>query len=153
MKTTSGFKVFPIGVIKYLTWPDTTWAQRVTCTHHLWTIPLFMYACNGFKFPIETYFFSFFIIILNVLLSRYMTPIVLESRTNNNDKERTVKYLNINLGHEVWKDIKLEFIQIQHDNPPANLYLFRLLWRWQVFNGIVLVMVLYPLSLLFYPYG
>lgn len=82
-----------------------------------------------------------------------MTPIVLESRTNNNDKERTVKYLNINLGHEVWKDIKLEFIQIQHDNPPAYLYLFRLLWRWQVFNGIVLVMVLYPLSLLFYPYG
>ncbi len=150
---------------------------------------MFIYACKGFEYPIETYTLSFFIIILNVCLSRWLTPFILERRKTlskysekkeDNDKKSTFgcnastlictpcttpttttydyeyqleKYLNVNLSHELWKDIKIEALQIQRDNPPTWLYLFRLLWRWQVFNGIVFVMVLYPLSLLFYPYG
>ena len=58
----------------------------------------------------------------------------------------THKYLNVNLSHELWKDIKFSFVQIQHDDPSTGLYLFRLLWRWQVFNGIVFFGVLHPLS-------
>lgn len=30
---------FVIGVAKYLTWPETSWARRLTSTHHLWFIP------------------------------------------------------------------------------------------------------------------
>lgn len=31
---------FPIGVAKYITWPETSWARRLTSTHHLWFIPV-----------------------------------------------------------------------------------------------------------------
>lgn len=65
-------------------------------------------------------------------------------------KERKKKYLNVNLSHELWKDITFDCLQIQHDNPSAGLYLIRLLWRWQVFNGIVFFFVLRPLSLYFF---
>jgi hypothetical protein len=30
---------FPLGVAKYVTWPETSWARRLTSTHHLWFIP------------------------------------------------------------------------------------------------------------------
>lgn len=30
---------FPVGVAKYLTWPETSWARRITSTHHMWFIP------------------------------------------------------------------------------------------------------------------
>jgi hypothetical protein len=30
---------FPIGVAKYLTWPETSWARRLTSTHHVWFMP------------------------------------------------------------------------------------------------------------------
>jgi len=49
----------------------------------------------------------------------------------------TIRYLNVNLSHELWKDITFDILQINHDEPPAALYLFRLLWRWQGFNTIV----------------
>jgi len=67
----------------------------------------------------------------NVLLSRWMTPSHIES------PGAEPKYLNINLAHELWKDIKFDILQINYDDPPAGLYLFRLLWRWQGFNTIV----------------
>lgn len=56
------------------------------------------------------------------------------------------KYLNVNLAHELWKDIKFEFLQISYDNPSTVRYLFRLLWRWQLFIFFVFVVLLYPLS-------
>lgn len=90
---------------------------------------------------------------LNVSLSRWLTPFVLELRnaSNNDDKHEIVKYLNVNLSHEVWKDITFEALQIKHDNPSVVVYLFRLFVRWQVFNGIILFAVLCPLSNQFYP--
>lgn len=57
------------------------------------------------------------------------------------------KYLNVNLSHELWKDIKFSFLQISYDDPGAALYLYRLLWRWQCFNLVVFLLVLLPLSL------
>ena len=56
------------------------------------------------------------------------------------------KYLNVNLSHELWKDITFKSLQIRHDDPPVHVYLWRLLWRWQVFNGIILLVVLRPFS-------
>ena len=59
--------------------------------------------------------------------------------TAKRDDEKLVKYLNVNLSHALWKDIQFAFLQISHDNPPAHIYLFRLLWRWQGFNALVFV--------------
>ena len=148
----SGFKKFPVGVAKYLTWPETSWATRITCTHHLWTIPLLIYACGGIPYPIHTFILSTFVMILNVSMSRWLTPFVLEARNKTtNDKHEVVKYLNVNLSHEVWKDITFDSLQIKHDNPPTYLYLLRLLLRWQLFNGIILFVVLCPISYIFFP--
>jgi hypothetical protein len=48
------------------------------------------------------------------------------------------KYLNLNLSHELWKDIELGFLTcVNTDNPTAAQYLFRLLWRWCLLNGVV----------------
>jgi len=34
---------FPIGVAKYITWPETTYMRLATATHHIWFLPLVMY--------------------------------------------------------------------------------------------------------------
>ena len=188
-------KRFPIGVAKYLTWPETSVATRVTCTHHLWTIPVLLYGCwcwtlthgngsgdgngnvsiggggngdgNGLTLQdfmgAAAYGFSAIVMSLSVGLSRWMTPFFItdedahaaNASTNANananaNAKTSTKYLNVNLSHELWKDITFEFLQIQHDNPSTGMYLFRLLWRWQLLNGIVFVLVLRPLSLWFF---
>ena len=35
---------FPFGVSKYIFWDGVSWKSRITSTHHLWTIPLLLYA-------------------------------------------------------------------------------------------------------------
>ena len=59
------------------------------------------------------------------------------NKDKDGDQKSISKYLNVNLSHELWKDIKIELLQINYDNPPVFRYLFRLLWRWQGFNTIV----------------
>ena len=137
--TKSGFQTFPIGVAKYVTWPTTPWYTKFTCTHHLWTIPLIFYSCkesiHWFSFPL-----SICIVVNHVLLSRWLTPFYLKKEPNE------MKYLNINLSHELWKDITFSFLQIGYDNPSTSMYLFRLLWRWQLLNFLVFLFVLFPIS-------
>jgi hypothetical protein len=121
---------FPVGVSKYVFWKGTTWYSRITCTHHLWTIPALLYATQGMhKLALPL---SFVIMTTNVLLSRWLTPATIDYGPHVEQK-----YLNVNLSHELWKDIKFPFLQINYDDPPAYLYLYRLLWRWTSFNVIV----------------
>lgn len=124
---------FVVGVAKYICWPgsNSDWTSRVTCTHHLWTIPLVLYGCGGAAAMHElAYPLSFVCMSINVLLSRFLTPYYVAS-------DSQPRYMNVNLAHALWKDIKFEILQISDDDPPAPLYLFRLLWRWQGFNTIV----------------
>lgn len=193
---------FPVGVCKYLFWPETTFWTRVTCTHHLWTIPLLLTATRGVH--ILALPLSFLAMTINVVSSRYMIPFHVEVFTDNNNTKKdseddgwvkldqqqrstntnsfgcsqtystktsstvsassstssstttattttstyvplppptAVKYLNVNLSHELWKDITFSILQINYDDPPAWLYLFRLLWRWQGFNTIVFLIL------------
>ena len=132
----SGFESFPIGVAQYLTWPKTSWSTRITATHHLWTIPLALYAVGG-RMQWASYLLSVFVVTPHVLLSRLLTPFTIQRRRKADDRTANVeddKYLNVNLCHEVWKDIKFGFVQIKRDNPSVGTYLFRLLWRWNIFN-------------------
>jgi hypothetical protein len=112
--------------------------------------------------------------VVNVLLSRWLTPRSIlyhspapvsvpapqkgESSSANASASASAsvsvstnhteehKYLNVNLSHELWKDITFDCLQIRHDDPPVGLYLWRLLWRWQVFNGVIFFVVLRPFS-------
>lgn len=146
---------FPIGVIKYLTWQQTLWIDRLTCTHHLWTIPLIIYG-SGTEVTWDSFILSVYIVTIHVLLSRWLTPhIIRQGRTDTGDDRRGhgnledplyFRYLNVNLAHELWQDITFPFLQISKDNPPCWMYMFRLLWRWQVFNALVFVGILRPLS-------
>lgn len=88
---------FCIGVAAYLFWPETNWKTRITCTHHLWTIPLLLHVLfynhasqssknvmnmsthhekKSFLFNtfIQAYFFSICIVVVHVCLSRWLTP-------------------------------------------------------------------------------
>jgi len=134
---------FPVGVAKYVTWPETHWTTKFTCTHHLWTMPVLIYGAHGLHWA--AYPLSIYIVIIHVLLSSWMTPPVLVRKDNTVEK-----YMNINLSHHLWKDIKFEFLQIEYDKPSKLLYLFRLLWRWQALNLIVFL-GLYPLCLYCFP--
>lgn len=154
------YRTFPIGVMKYLTWEQTLWIDKFTCTHHLWTIPLFLYnsAKNNDDAVLtwRTLVLSYYVVVVHVLLSRWLTPNYIsssnqtvqrdEKNTYDNKDTNNYRYLNVNLAHELWQDITIPFLQISKDNPTCWVYLFRLLWRWQLFNTLVFIVFLYPLS-------
>lgn len=130
---------FPIGVAGYIVWENTSWSTRITCTHHLWTIPIFLYAIRAL--PTVSLPLSAVIMVINVTLSRFMTPAAIEvvdPKSCDKKKPKLLeKYLNVNLSHALWKDIKISCLQINYGEPPALVYLWRLLWRWEGFNIIV----------------
>mmetsp|Transcript_7132 Transcript_7132/g.11915 ORF Transcript_7132/g.11915 Transcript_7132/m.11915 type:complete len:327 (+) Transcript_7132:87-1067(+) len=147
---------FPVGVMKYLTWPQTLWIDRLTCTHHLWTMPLFIYASNN-ELELDSFKLSVCIVTIKVCLSRWLTPHCIQATKSKdeggsggaaetNSDPQIYRYLNVNLCHELWRDITFSFLQISQDKPPGWLYLWRLLWRWQLFNYLVFVGILSPLS-------
>lgn len=136
---------FVVGVAKYLTWPETHWATRLSCTHHLWTIPLFLHASGGIH--VMSLPMSAILMMTSVSLSRLSTPMVMSF--SNKGQSEQVKYLNLNLSHELWKDIKWKFLIINHDNPPVFTYLMRLWLRWFGCN-ILVFGVLYCVSMLVY---
>ncbi|KAL7530699.1 hypothetical protein ACHAXR_003635 [Thalassiosira sp. AJA248-18] len=145
---------FPIGVMKYLTWEQTLWIDRCTCTHHLWTIPLILYGVKKDDegttiLTWDSFQLSVYVVVIHVLLSRWLTPHYIHSGSGSGEDKKDPKhyrYLNVNLAHELWRDISFPFLQISIDNPPCWIYLFRLLWRWQLFNGITFVAVLCPMG-------
>ena len=143
---------FPVGVMKYLTWSQTLWIDRLTCTHHLWTMPSFIYASNN-ELGLDSFKLSVCIVTIHVCLSRWLTPHCIQvikskeaAADGTTSDPHKFRYLNVNLCHELWRDITFSFLQISHDKPPSWLYLMRLLWRWQLFNYLVFVGILSPLS-------
>ncbi len=82
------------------------------------------------------------VVTVNVLLSRWMTPISIQF----NGKHEKDLYLNLNMAHELWKDIKFEFLMVGQDTVP---YLIRLLIGWFLCN-ILVFGFLYGLSLLMF---
>jgi hypothetical protein len=75
-------KKFPIGVAKYMIWPETTWLRRATSTHHLWFIPVVFYMLKDCQ-PLDwtCYFLSLWIVMLLGLIGRWLAPreIILQS--------------------------------------------------------------------------
>lgn len=139
-------KIFPIGVCQYLIWKQTHWSAKITCTHHFWTIPLLIYGADGIQW--EAYFMNSTTVASYVLLSRWLTPFGLNSHAKNVEDDKTTpkedkkksslpkfeKYMNVNLSHELWQDIRIGILRRQADNQTTMIYLFRLVVWWQMFN-------------------
>ncbi len=142
---------FPIGVSEYLFWPGTTWASRLTSTHHLWTIPLVLYASGSGLHPLS-FPLSVLLVLVNVLLSRLLTPHSIASTDDADDetkKKHPPHYLNLNLAYELWSDIKnFPFLFVLEDRLP---YLFRLFVAWWSFNAIVFAFLSYISTRMFGP--
>ena len=93
---------FIIGCTRYLFWDGTTWSSRLTSTHHLWTIPLVLWACRGID--ILALPLSFVVVTTNVLLSRWLTPIRIDippvaedeliSKTSQQDNNNCSRNIN-----------------------------------------------------------
>jgi hypothetical protein len=128
---------FPIGVSKYIFWPGTTWASRLATTHHLWTLPVVLRVAQGIH-PLSLPL-SMVVLVTNVLLSRWMTPLVIVHGKQS-------KYINANVAHEMWKDIDVSYscLQIFAEKPHGVVYLFALLWRWQVLNCLIFLVLYVP---------
>ena len=146
------------------------WSNRVTWTHHLWTIPLVLYAVQ-YQIHFVSYLLSIVYLILNVTLSRYLIPshIAMPTSATNNDSPIRGKsssatttttrtrndprlahryelyYLNINLSHEVYQDVQhIPFLRISSSTiMPWYQYIFALTWRWQCFNTMVYLLFCY----------
>lgn len=91
---------FPVGLAAYVAWPETTWGEIITSTHHVWFSPLclyIMYKLRG-KYAIKSWLISG-AFILPVTLSSLFIPeeIILENGEPY--------YLNINMAHGWWKDV------------------------------------------------
>lgn len=161
----SGFRAFPVGVAKYLTWPQTSWVTKVTCTHHIWTIPCLVLGSG--ELPFSAYAMSIFIVTSHVVLSHWLTPCRIPINRKKVGIERNsvghvmragkcggfsltdkdeVKYLNINLSHELWPDLTFKWLEFGRNAPTNSVYLFRLLVVWQIFNLLVYFAALYPIA-------
>lgn len=123
------FKKFPIGVAKYITWPETTKMRLMTSTHHLWFIPLLIIMIKNDKsFPLKNHFKSFMITILWTLCGRLLVPktIIMPN------KEEI--YMNVNLSYEVWKDVPIKFLKVlDNSNILLTMGFSNFMWNFTTF--------------------
>lgn len=66
------FRVFPVGVAKYLTWPTTTKLRMMTSFHHIFYLPLGIYLLKGIPtISYDSYRMNVAMTLLLSILSRY----------------------------------------------------------------------------------
>jgi len=111
--------IFPIGLAAYVAWPDTTWGEIITSTHHVWFSPLCFYVMFKLRghYVIKSWLISI-VLIIPVLLGSLFVPeeIILENGEPF--------YLNINMAHGWWKDVNSwPFSLIPTGNPSYIIFL------------------------------
>lgn len=99
-------RTFPVGVAKYLLWPQTSWSKRWLCTHHLWFIPLALWTL-GWHLPVHSFLLSCWFTSVSTGISRYTTPKFFTDRFNKHEH-----YMNVNAGHEFWRDVKIPILHV-----------------------------------------
>ena len=124
----SGRKSWPIGVAKYLEWPDTPFIKKITGTHHLWFLPLVLYLLRRVSsFDSQVHIASILICVAESFASRLFTP--LKFRLPSGKEE----YMNINCAYECWQDVKFPFLHWT-DGAAAHLHLPDLAFWWNTCN-------------------
>ena len=110
----AGFAVnrkFPIGVAKYMTWPETSNMRRLTSTHHLWFMPLIQYTLGKKVISYE----SFSFVLINILVLEIIGRTTIGREVKLSDKNSV--YMNLNLSYELWKDVKIKFLEVFSKQP------------------------------------
>ena len=134
-----------IGVAKYITNPEQSLIMNLTSFHHLWFIPyclLSLYMGNSY-IKYSSFICSMLMASIATLLGRILTPkyiwMVLTPKTKKliqykynesikngkqpkiihikPDNSKYLEYMNVNCGHEFFKDIKLNFFHFCNDKP------------------------------------
>ena len=115
------------------------------CTHHLWTIPLLLGVSRTGTLHVLSFPLSLVFSTVNVAMSRWLTPPSIERP----DSSAPPKYLNVNMSHEMWKDITIGFAhKIADRDAPTHVFLCQMiLIVGSAFNSIAFC-ALYCLSLL-----
>jgi len=105
---------FPIGVAKFIAWPNTSFIKKVTTTHHLWFMPLCLYTVGGYGgVRPNSWLLSVFFTTWVSIYCRIFTPI-----DCHDHKTGQRLYLNVNNCHEFWKDIKIKFLHAFNKSHP-----------------------------------
>jgi len=105
---------FPIGVAKFIAWPNTSMVKKATTTHHLWFMPLCLYTLGGYGgVRPNSWLLSCFFTTWISIYCRLFTPMEVHDHKTNG-----TLYLNVNNCHEFWKDIKLKFLHAFNKSHP-----------------------------------
>ena len=100
------FGKFKVGVAKYLIWPETSWSKKYLCTHHLWFLPMALYAL-GWHLPVYSFILSCIFTSASTGICRFTTPMLWKDIYNGH-----THYMNINAAHEFWKDAKVPILHM-----------------------------------------
>jgi len=122
------FRSFPLGVAKFLTWPETSFVKKVTTTHHLWFLPFAFSCLSGFGgLHVGSWYLSVALTAFLCAFCRVTTP-----KSMPLPNGQTI-YLNINMGFEFWKDVQLGFLHAC-DGKWWPVYFAYLWWVGNLFN-------------------
>ncbi|GAM22586.1 hypothetical protein SAMD00019534_057610 [Acytostelium subglobosum LB1] len=129
---------FPLGNAEYISWPNITWGEIITSTHHAWFVPLGMsllHRNGGYRGG--AWFYAFLIAIPTILISLLFPK---ELIMPNGD----VFYLNINCAHEWWKDVRgWPFSLIPYEQPQYLMFLYAFSFFLFSVTHIVLKLISY----------
>jgi len=109
---------FPIGLAAYVAWPETSWAELISSTHHMWFIPLLLMVLhkNG-GFPFKSWLIAVSMIFPIQLISLCFPEEIILSNGEP-------YYLNVNMAHGWWRDMNgWPWSLIPKQNPQYQLFL------------------------------
>lgn len=93
---------WPVGAAAYLSWPETPFVKKLTAWHHIWFLPLCISLLRGLgSFSSATFAASCALNLVGIAASHALVPCALVD-----PRSGVETYMNINLGHECWKDVK-----------------------------------------------
>ena len=120
-------KKFPVGVVTYMTRPETTKVKFFTSFHHLWFIPTIMWMLrnHGGVRP-GSWSVTCGVTAFLALFCRAFTPHYYNTKARRPAPQLTGQRdtisLNVNLSHEFWEDVKMPVLHVCDGRHPA-LYL------------------------------
>jgi hypothetical protein len=115
------FGKYHIGVAKYLSNPDISFAKKLTAWHHIWFLPLMLYTVH-WKLPLYSFMLGSIMASTTSLIARTSIPFYCLSANKyplDQNKKYTppqpkmkykVIYLNVNCPYAFWEDIPFEFL-------------------------------------------
>jgi len=112
------FGNFPIGLAAYVAWPETSYAELITSTHHMWFIPLlFLVLHKNGGYPWKSWLISVSMIFPVQLVSLLFPEEIILSNGEP-------YYLNVNMAHSWWRDMNgWPWDLIPKYNPQYQLFL------------------------------